>query len=249
MSAAAPRELKILVERVVRQLPIPLSRQKRLRSELLEHLQSLYDEELKRDDNVAAAMERAKQRFGDPVELTAELRKSTSLWERWGAWCQSLSAQGRHESLLRYTARFVGPYILFMAVVMGLIMADHHFFGTERFSWLKIRVGAAALTFLVIWVSCFLLLGLQSGIEWERPRRRWDRILLLWLGLVASWPASLLLMMQLAGGSWADYSMPLISSLVGGCFSAVCGTFLGVFHRRDTLYRREWAELDLGIPN
>jgi hypothetical protein len=39
MPQAIRRELMILVERVVRPLPLPLNRQKRVRSELLDHLQ------------------------------------------------------------------------------------------------------------------------------------------------------------------------------------------------------------------
>jgi hypothetical protein len=151
--------------------------------------------------------------------------------------------QRPQESELRYALRMLGQFVMVLASLMALIMLDHHFFGTERISPSKIRVVAATLAFLTLWLGCFLLFGLQIGIEWERPRHRWSRMIPLSLGLVASWPLSLAIMMWLAGGNWSDYSIPLISSIVGGCLSVVCGALVGVLYRREALYRRDWSEL------
>jgi len=245
MPETAPRELMILVERVVRPLPIPLSRQKRLRTELLQHLQAIYAEELARGDDAVAALTRTEQRFGDSGSLTTELQRTVRRWEPWECWLERCQAQRPAESAWRFVQRVMGRFVFIVATLMLLLMLDHHFFGTERLSVLKLQVGAAALTFLTLWLGCFLLFGLQMGIEWERPRRRWSRMIPLSLGLVISWPLSLAVMMWLAGGHWSDYSIPLISSIAGGCLSVVGGALVGVLYRRESLYRREWAELEI----
>ena len=58
MSTTGPRELMVLVERVVRPLRVPLVRRKRLRAEFLEHLQSRYAEELAIDGDPTGALAR-----------------------------------------------------------------------------------------------------------------------------------------------------------------------------------------------
>ena len=245
MPETAPRELMVFVERVVRPLPIPLARQKRLRREFLEHLQRIYAEELERDNDPAAALSRTQVRFGDPQTLGRELHSTIRWWERGESWLERMMARGAQESEWRYALRMTTRFILFVASIWIVLMLDHHLFGTEPVTLLKLKVGLAALTFLTCWFSGLLLFGLETGAEWERPQRRWGWIILLSLALLASWPASLALMMKLAGGSWSEYLTPLISSVVGGFLSVAGGTWLGVFHRREMIYRREWSALEI----
>ncbi len=245
MSASVPRELMILVERVVRPLPISLDRQKRLRAEFLDHLQTIYAEELARDDDASAALTRTQQRFGNPSELTAELRAAIRWPEAGKYWFERFWGQRRGESLTRYVTRLVSRAALGLTAMIGLLMADHHFFGTIPFTISQFMTALAAVTFISVWLGCFLLFGLHVGQEWEQPRRRWGRILCLSIALTASWPLSLSMMMVIAGGSWSEYAIPFIASVIGGVFSVVGGTFVGVLHCREMLYRAEWEQLNL----
>lgn len=76
-------ELMLHVERIVRPVRASQRRRLRMRNELLAHLQAALAEELRRlPDDELAAIENAKQRLGEPVELTKRLQQTVSLWER-----------------------------------------------------------------------------------------------------------------------------------------------------------------------
>ena len=53
-----------------------------MREELLAHLTAIFDEEAQRLGDERAALERAKQRFGDPGELTGQLQQAVPRWDR-----------------------------------------------------------------------------------------------------------------------------------------------------------------------
>ena len=71
-------ELKVAVERVVRPVRVSDIRKLRMREELLDHLRAIYEDELQRLGEPAAALAQAKERFGNPSQLTEELRQSVS---------------------------------------------------------------------------------------------------------------------------------------------------------------------------
>ncbi len=75
-------DLMIHVEKIVRPVRAVQSRKLRMRRELLAHLQSAFDEERARGANEPAALEQAKQRLGEPAELTASLQKTVPWIER-----------------------------------------------------------------------------------------------------------------------------------------------------------------------
>ena len=64
------------VERVVRPVRAGKIRKLAMRRELLAHLTAIYDEELTKCSDESAALAAAKDRFGQPVELTRELDRS-----------------------------------------------------------------------------------------------------------------------------------------------------------------------------
>jgi hypothetical protein len=74
-------QLMIHVERIVRPIHADCSKL-RMRTELLAHLQTAFEEERARGLDEAAALAEAKRRLGDPAELTRELQAAVPRIER-----------------------------------------------------------------------------------------------------------------------------------------------------------------------
>jgi hypothetical protein len=244
MPQAIRRELMILVERVVRPLTLPLNRRKRVRSELLDHLQAIHAEELARDGDEAAALARTAQRFGDPAALTGELRATIPWWVCWSGWLYRTTARRPKESVFWFTTRLLAFWMFAFPLLALPARAFVVSFGRWPLTWVT-PVHLAAAPFLYTWAPLSIVLGLYAGAELERKPRRWLRIVLLLIGQAAIWPASLLLMMWVAGGSWSDHPSPVMLFVVGAIFNIICWTAVGVLHNRELSYRLEWDDLPL----
>jgi hypothetical protein len=76
-------ELMIHVERIVRPVSAAQGRKLRMRTELLAHLQAALEEDRARFPNdEPAAIEQAKQRLGEPAQLTRQLQQTVPMTER-----------------------------------------------------------------------------------------------------------------------------------------------------------------------
>jgi len=74
MSDATQKELKIVVERAVRPVRATIARKRKIREELLAHLVSIFEEEMQRAGDEQAALDQAKQRFGNVRELSEQIQ-------------------------------------------------------------------------------------------------------------------------------------------------------------------------------
>ena len=249
MPATVPRELMVLVERVVRPLPLPLSRQKRLRTELLEHLQGVYADELASDGDEAAALGRATARFGDPAYAAEELRATIGWREKGLSFCESLWTQRLQESTFGYARRIsgwaAGTLTLFLLVMAG----PGFLFLYRQGLWEELLPVACALVALVgltaLFLCVFLDRSLRLGAEWHRPAAR--RSHLIWHALpIVGTPALILVGSYFINPSTAGLNWMLLVNfvLVSGTM-VVLGIYVGALHDRATNYRREWAELEL----
>lgn len=249
MSETVPRELMVLVERVVRPLPLCVERQRRLRAEMLEHLQAIFTEELAHDGDHAAALARTAERFGDLSEIKAELRQTIHPSERFTAWLQKLMAQRSGESVTHYVGRVLAAYLGMFAPLLAMVMIVKHFSGEQPLTLGELRLFAGLMSFLGCWMGGFLWCGLHFGREWDRSQKRWARLTFWAVCLVLVWPLGLSLQMEISGGHWTDYGSPKISLgtmfLAGSLISLVFGVFVGIAHQRETRYRHEWEELVL----
>ncbi len=70
------KELRIIVERVVRPLHASVARKQQMREELFAHVTAAFDEEMTKDHDQKAALDRTSARFGDPAALRAQLQQS-----------------------------------------------------------------------------------------------------------------------------------------------------------------------------
>ena len=242
MSEAVPRELKVLVERVVRPLPISHDRQKRLRSEFLAHLQAIYAEELSHGLDETEALARTAERFGDPVSLAEELRSSVTGWQRWQVIVSRVLEQQPNESAAAHLTRVLFLQTCVNALCLsGLVIA-----GRQGEHWQNFRVGLAALAFITVWLAGVLGFGMLVGVEWLRPKHRWWRIGGYELGLLASWPLSYLILVFSSAEFLAMFSRTNVVQMVaGGVVTMIVGSAYGLLQQRDLAYHREWAELVL----
>jgi hypothetical protein len=133
ISAASELALRKQVERAVRPVRATEQRKLRMREELLAHLTAIFGEEQQSLGDEAAALAKARERFGNPAELTTELNRSVGHWQRFAAageqWERRLdkAVSKKDEPLSRYalqslagfTVLTVGPIGL-MAVVCGM---------------------------------------------------------------------------------------------------------------------------------
>ena len=75
MHETASTQLKIIIECAVRPVRASTSRKRKMREELLAHVTGVFEEEMARLGDERAALERTRQRFGDPAEVTSQLQE------------------------------------------------------------------------------------------------------------------------------------------------------------------------------
>jgi hypothetical protein len=76
MNESTLTQLKIIVERAVRPVRASMSCKRKMREELLAHVNGVFEEEFSRLDDEHAALERTALRFGNPTEVTSQLQAS-----------------------------------------------------------------------------------------------------------------------------------------------------------------------------
>lgn len=116
-------QLMQVVEQVVRPLPSIKANKLRIRLELYTLLEQIYQEELSADDtSEVTALERAKQRFGDPELLREELLQTIPLSERaWAAADRLLVRRREGEGLVRFSLR-IGLHAGIGMVLLGVVL-------------------------------------------------------------------------------------------------------------------------------
>jgi hypothetical protein len=78
------KALRIHIERIVRPIRASVPRKNKMREELLAHLRTAFDEERVTATTDEEAVERAKQRLGEPDALREEFQSTVSWYERIG---------------------------------------------------------------------------------------------------------------------------------------------------------------------
>lgn len=123
MNDATLQELKIVVERAVRPVRASLARKRPMREELLAHLVAIFEEEAERLGDERAALDRARQRFGDPGELTAQLQACVPRRDWLGRFCEQQypGALWTGESPVRGAARSAATWLVCWALVLPLL--------------------------------------------------------------------------------------------------------------------------------
>jgi hypothetical protein len=120
MNDTAINELKTVVERAVRPVRATMARKRKMREELLAHLVSVFEEEAQHGDE-QVALERAKQRFGDVRELSAQIQAAVARSESFGCFTERILLFRKGESALAHSVRIAVSLFLWFAITLVLL--------------------------------------------------------------------------------------------------------------------------------
>ncbi|HEY7088116.1 MAG TPA: Clp protease N-terminal domain-containing protein [Tepidisphaeraceae bacterium] len=125
-----------IVERVVRAVRASAAHKRKMREELLAHLEGIYEDEYACLHDSSAALKAAAQRFGDPAELSGELNRSLPAYERRAYYFERWLGWLAPESAARYLRRLSA--VIFVAIggvcVFGMV-AGALITGTFEIGW------------------------------------------------------------------------------------------------------------------
>jgi len=163
-----------VVEKVVRSVKASMARKRRMRKELLVHLETIYEEEMARLGDPVAAVREASARFGDPVELARELESALPGHERWTYYCERFFAYRFPESAAKYALRQTRQVMVIWIALIGLLSVMSLFL--DGWNWADQRVLGSMLLFiaavqLAIGLLYFKARDALLGPVWSR--RSW----------------------------------------------------------------------------
>ncbi len=247
MNETAARELKIIVERAVRPVRATLARKRRMREELLAHLAAVFEEETARLGDQRAALDRARERFGDPAELSRQLQDAVPWWDRVGSFCEKMQLQPG-ESLWHLAGKqllaMLMAYGMAALAVLPVILARGRPYevGVKLQVVLVTAVVCSGLWFLFSWVP----LRIGRALYGDAAERSVSTALLYALASLPILPAAAFLTY------WA-LTWNLSSSLAHlglACYFAPAAPIVFVMAARqmteEMRYQEQWAGLEIG---
>lgn len=236
-------KLKVLVERAVRPVRASGSRKGQMREELLAHVTAIFEEEVEQFGDEQIAVERTRQRFGDPRELSTELQRSVPFWDRAQRFLQVQLKSGTWSLPLAATSALLAVivtlgYFLFTCLII-FIAGEPSDFATTLPAIPANAATSAAFGFLVLPFASRISRALY-GSDSERSVPRTLHYCL------ASLPICPLLLILIYGGLGL---LDLTSALLLGSVIAPAIPVLLVVYARGIadLIRldEEWATLEI----
>jgi hypothetical protein len=251
------KEFMVHVERAVRPVRAESAQKFKMRRELLAHLTCIYEEELARRSDPAAARVEALRRFGDPAALTRELQGSVPVLERilhtpipalsWMTTIQQLNSRRPGESESHYAVRSAvrqGILLTCAAVPFGIIrMAGSGWALTPS----ELGVMAGCLAALAVLNSAFLYLiaGMARAVRGDLRPAALVRAAGYWAGAVVAGLASAPVSARMLLGNENRHNRLLVIAAV----LAVALLGIAAVIRLDAVAKRrqsEWTALEIG---
>lgn len=246
--------LKTIVERAVRPLPIITRRKRQFREELLAHLTAVFDDEFTRLGDESAALEKTRQRFGDPRAITAELRHSLTRRDGWAAFWEALFARidfRPGDSQRQMLVKTVGLTLAtFVATELALLLPGLVFrakmpsLEDSLFMSAVVSIFSGVFTY-VFFAGCDHLRRTLFGDGSRAAPLTWRRAMPTIVGSLAFFPAFAFLIYWILVGdlaaSWRNFR-------IACCFAWLAPImFLGAARKmaQEVSYQREWASLDV----
>ncbi len=246
MNESTLENLKVVVERAVRPVRAPTARKRRMREELLAHLSAIFEEEVAKTGDEQAALDRARQRFGDPRALTGQLQETVPRWDRVSTFFEGFDLQPG-ESLLHLAVKHVltmlaGYAILMPGGVLSLVVRGRQYEIPAALWAVLVVFVASTLLYVPLVVMPYKIGRVLYGSDAERSWRK-----AAWYGL-----ASLAFFPAMAFGTYWPATFDLAASLAQlrfAClFAPAAPVVFFVMARRafgDMRYKEEWASLEI----
>ena len=252
-------EFMVVVERAVRPVQAGPTKKLRMREELLAHLTSIYEEEFARTGDETAAKAEAIKRFGDPVELTAELQQSLKWQDRADARLNRAFGWRPGESGVWYSARLAGLVVVMLAfwLVLTLIATavrrPHDATVPTSAQLLRLFGALAVCGSAAIFVMAVLTIRIRDSIHGAfGARRSWRRAI--------GYAALSLIAFPVLGTSFYLLGLPgasevvndltttksLVASALGYLFVALYLVGFAWKLGPGQIRHVEWATLDIG---
>ena len=251
----------MLVERAVRPVQAGPVRKMRMREELLAHMTGIYDEELARLGDEAAARAEAVRRFGDPAELTTGLQASVDCAGRLDARIDQWFGWQPGRSAAQYALRLAGLIALIFA---PLLFVGHMAAMIQRPDgpmhpsallilrcWAAYTLATCALIFLVGFLSVKVRDSLYPiGTAARSLTRAAGYFVLMTLVTPAVTFGLSVLLAPDPLNPWEQPLRPdpvhiLLCTLVGLCFPIMSVAFARR-SAREAARRAEWAAIEIG---
>jgi hypothetical protein len=174
------------VERIVRPIRAVPSRKRRMREELLAHLEANSEEELARSKDEGAAVAEAARRLGPAAELSRELEASLHPLERQAYRVERWFGWRAPESALRYSARLALTLLMIFAIgCFSLAVKIIVQLGWNKADWVALRPIFSIMTFFPLgsFLITFLYLKMRNAL-WGAFGARRSRFKEFLLGLL-----------------------------------------------------------------
>ena len=244
MNEVTLKELKIVVERAVRPVGATMARKRKMREELLAHLVSIFEEEAERLGDEQAALEQARQRFGDPGELTGQLQETVSRWDCF----IRLGEAGQFwpgEPLLRFAGRTTVFTLVALVVVMLIVLPAILIRGRQNELVLQgytlVVIGILTIPFMLAFAV--LTDGMYRALY--RVGRSWRLAMAYGLVSLPVFPVMAFLWYWLLT---FDLAMSLTHFGFACCFAPLAPVLFAIMARKTAeqmRYYEEWASLEL----
>jgi hypothetical protein len=250
MNDTVIHELEMLVERCVRPVRAPFENKKRMREDLLSHLTATYADEYSKSHDEPAALQRTRERFGDPAEVHRELQQSVGVHHVVSYWFEKLLARQPGESLLRLALKHLFAACLYFCVLAAVGLTLHLYKGDRNpgaMLWVfaDIMIVMSLMGTFAMWVTDEMGRAMRNSDPQAR-RLKWCYGLLsllfipgmmalnylllgLWFGMQAMMPPPLL------------YLIVLVLTPVG----PAAAWLLGPISAERTLYQEKWAAVEV----
>lgn len=239
-------ELKIIVERCVRPLRASDDRKRRMREELLDHLTAIFEEERKLHSDEHFTLKRARERFGEPEDLMAELQATVSRWDRGCAIFDKLRFNPGQPLWIQFSKYFSVMFVTFTLMTCLMIPISWIRDGLDEIGIvlhvaLVMSATIAALTF----AFTFLIERIRQAMyESKAKYKRWAVTIygLASLGVfpVITWLAY--------WGFLGEFNASLDGLFLGCAFAPVLPLFFVLLARveeKQVRQDREWASLEI----
>lgn len=250
------KALRIHVEKTVRPIVAHHQSKLRMRKELYAHLMDIYQEELQREGDEAAAIQQAKIRFGDPAELQAELQQSVSRRERYNAWGEKYFQTRTGESDLRFAWRITIISAVAHPLFVGFMLGCMYCIGLMGVAMINLSRLEQAWLFafpycilIVFETFAFSWIGLQMSRQFEntqfRPRSILTVVKLSILSVLAMCTGALVLNLAMTRDLATSFQLMSWNWMILAGVSPLAVIALVFLQQWERSLSREWTELEL----